>query len=78
MDPMMPGPSSTERGFPVLRMGSPTVRPLVSSYTWMVAMSPSSLMISPTSSWYPTLTSSYMALPDMCSAVTTGPDTANT
>ena len=44
----------------------------------MVAMSPSSLMISPTSSWYPTLTSSYMALPDMCSAVTTGPDTANT
>ena len=34
MEPMMPGPSSTDRGFPVRRMGSPTVRPLVSSYTW--------------------------------------------
>ena len=31
MEPMMPGPSSTDRGLPVLRMGSPTVRPLVSS-----------------------------------------------
>ena len=43
----------------------------VSSYTWMVAMSPSSLMISPTSSLWPTRTSSYMAAPAMAVAVTT-------
>ena len=43
----------------------------VSSYTWMVAMCPSSRMISPTSSSYPTLTNSYMAAPDIFSAVTT-------
>ena len=41
-------------------------------------MSPSSLMISPTSSSCPTLTSSYIADPDIFSAVTTGPDTPNT
>ena len=28
-----PGPSSTDRGLPVLRTGSPTVTPDVSSYT---------------------------------------------
>ena len=33
IDPMIPGPSWTERGFSVLRTGSPTVTPLVSSYT---------------------------------------------
>ena len=38
-------------------------------------MSPSSLMISPTSFMYPTRTSSYIAAPDMFSAMTSGPDT---
>lgn len=37
----------------------------------MVAMSPSSLIISPTSSQWPTRTSSYMAAPAMAVAVTT-------
>lgn len=43
----------------------------VSSYTWIVAMSPSKRMISPTSSLWPTRTSSYMAAPAIAVAVTT-------
>lgn len=39
--------------------------------TWIVAMSPSRRIISPTNSWYPTLTNSYIADPDIFSAVTT-------
>ena len=30
----LPGPNSTDKGFPVLITGSPYVTPLVSSYTW--------------------------------------------
>jgi len=41
-----PGPNSTDSGFPVLRTGSPTVTPDVSSYTWMVALSASNRMTS--------------------------------
>lgn len=44
-----PGPSSTLRGLPVRSTGSPIVIPLVSSYTWIVALSASIRMISPTS-----------------------------
>lgn len=44
----------------------------------MVAMSPSSLMISPTSSLWPTRTSSYMAAPAMAVAVTTAKTHADT
>jgi hypothetical protein len=55
--------------------GSPTVSPEVSSYTWMVAVSASSRMISPISFSAPTRTSSYMAEPPMWLATTTGPDT---
>lgn len=46
---MMPGPSWTESGLRVRSTGSPTVSPDVSSYTWIDAVSASSLMISPTS-----------------------------
>lgn len=46
--------------------------------TWMVALSPSSLMISPIRLSAPTRMSSYMAAPDMLSAMTTGPDTLRT
>ncbi len=46
--------------------------------TWMVALSPSSLMISPIRLSAPTRISSYMAAPDMLSAMTTGPDTLRT
>mmetsp|Transcript_17529 Transcript_17529/g.68000 ORF Transcript_17529/g.68000 Transcript_17529/m.68000 type:complete len:250 (+) Transcript_17529:1102-1851(+) len=75
ISPMIPGASSTERGFPVRSTGSPTWQPEVSSYTWMVAVSPSRRIISPTSLWTPTRTSSYMAAPRIFSATTTGPDT---
>lgn len=44
----------------------------------MVALSPSSLMISPIRLSAPTRISSYMAAPDMLSAMTTGPDTLRT
>lgn len=42
---------------------------------WMVAVSPSKRMISPIRESAPTRTSSYIALPDMWSATTTGPET---
>ena len=45
---------------------------------WMVALSPSSRMISPISLSAPTRMSSYMAAPAMLSATTTGPDTLRT
>lgn len=45
----VPGPSSTESGLPVRRTGSPIVMPEVSSYTWIVALSWSMRIISPTS-----------------------------
>ena len=41
----------------------------------MVAMSPSRRIISPTSLVWPTRTSSYIAEPDIFSAITTGPET---
>ena len=44
----------------------------------MVALSPSSLMISPIRLSAPTRMSSYIAAPDMLSAMTTGPDTLRT
>ena len=46
--------------------------------TWMVALLPSSRMISPISLSCPTLMSSYIAAPPMLSATTTGPDTFRT
>ena len=44
----------------------------------MVAMSPSRRIISPTSLVWPTRTSSYIAAPDILSAITTGPETEKT
>lgn len=35
IEPKIPGPSSTDKGFPVRSTGSPTVTPDVSSYTWL-------------------------------------------
>ena len=75
MRPITPGPSWSESGWPVHTTGSPTVRPEVSSYTWMVAWSPSRRMISPTSFVCPTRTSSYICEPDIFAAITTGPET---
>lgn len=49
-----------------------------STRTWIVALSPSSLMISPIKLSAPTRISSYIAAPDMLSAITTGPDTFRT
>ncbi len=43
----MPGPRSTDSGSPVFSTGSPGLTPEVSSYTWMVVMSPSISMTSP-------------------------------
>src|SRR5450756_2915511 len=56
---MRPGPSSTVRRLPVWTTGSPGPTPLVSSYTWMLAISPRSSIISPKSFASPTRTSSY-------------------
>uniref|UniRef100_A0A1I8J7Y4 UV radiation resistance-associated gene protein n=1 Tax=Macrostomum lignano TaxID=282301 RepID=A0A1I8J7Y4_9PLAT len=78
MEPIIPGPSSTDSGLPVLSTGSPTVTPDVSSYTWIVAMSTSRRIISPTRASLPTRTSSCIAEPAMLDAITTGPDTPNT
>ena len=49
----------------------PEYSPLVSSYTWIEAVSASSRIISPTSFWWPTRTNSYIAAPDIPSAMTT-------
>lgn len=46
--------------------------------TWIVAVSPSSLMFSPIRLSAPTRTNSCIAAPDMLSAMTTGPDTLRT
>src|SRR3972149_1426830 len=60
MFPRSPGPSSTVRGRPVSTTGSPGRTPDVSSYTWMVVLSPVILMTSPMSCSAPTRTTSYI------------------
>ena len=76
--PIIPGPNSTDNGCFLRNTGSPTVKPEVSSYTWILAVSPSNLMISPTNFECPTRTNSYMAAPLIPSATTNGPDTLYT
>ena len=56
MELITPGPSSTDNAPPVHSTTSPGWIPAVSSYTWIVAVSPSSSMISPISFSLPTLT----------------------
>src|SRR3989442_8055043 len=74
MLPRSPGPSSTTRGAPVSATGSPGLTPLVSSYTWMIVLSPAILMTSPMSRSVPTNWTSYIRGRSPV-AVTTGPDT---
>ncbi|OMH79119.1 hypothetical protein AX774_g7483 [Zancudomyces culisetae] len=71
MFPHNPGPSSTESGLPDPTTGSPTFSPAVSSYTWIVTLSPSILITSPTTISCPTFTNSYIAEPVIFSAITT-------
>src|SRR5512137_1387240 len=77
MEERRPGPSSTERGSSVFTTGSPIKRPVVSSYTWMTASSPSSRMISPRRASSPTFTTSYIFDPFMPRAMITGPEILN-
>src|SRR3972149_6609949 len=74
MLPSRPGPSSTTSGAPVSMTFSPGLTPLVSSYTWMIVLSPWIWMTSPMSSSFPTKHTSYIRgrIPV---AVTTGPAT---
>src|SRR3989338_2343581 len=72
--PKSPGPSSTIRGSSVLSTGSPTKSPEVSSYTWMKAVSLSSLIISPIRPRLPTRTMSFIFAPVMPPAITAGPE----
>src|SRR5437867_2888073 len=74
MLPRRPGPSSTTRGAPVSSTGSPGRTPLVSSYTWMIVLSPAILMTSPNSRSFPTNWTSYIRGRRPI-AVTTGPAT---
>src|SRR3990170_7476683 len=74
MFPRSPGPSSTVRGRPVSTTGSPGRTPDVSSYTWIVVLSPVILMTSPMSCSAPTRTTSYI-LGERPAAVMTGPAT---
>src|SRR2546425_8556453 len=74
MLPRRPGPSSTTRGAPVSTTGSPGFTPLVSSYTWMIVLSPAILMPSPMSCSSPTNWTSYIRGRSPV-AVTTGPAT---
>src|SRR5437899_1843179 len=74
MLPKSPGPSSTTRGAPVSTTGSPGFTPLVSSYTWMIVLSPAILMTSPMSCSWPTNWTSYIRGRSPV-AVTTGPAT---
>src|SRR3989304_1287155 len=74
MLPRRPGPSSTTRGAPVSRTGSPGRTPLVSSYTWMIVFSPAIWMTPPISCSPPTNITSYMRGRSPV-AVTTGPAT---
>jgi len=73
MLPISPGPSSTLRGEPVPCTGSPGRTPEVSSYTWMVAMSPRRPITSPMSRLSPTVTCSIICVCPVTSARTTGP-----
>ena len=57
---MMPGPSSTLMGAPVVSTTAPGPRPEVSSYTWMDAASPFMFRISPIRRCSPTRTTSAM------------------
>ena len=70
---IMPGPSVAHSGAPVPRTGSPTFRPAVSSYTWMVVFSEVMPMTSPMSPTSPTYTISIMEKPRAPRRVTTGP-----
>src|SRR5438093_7883072 len=74
MLPRRPGPSSTTRGPPVSRTASPGRTPLVSSYTWMIVLSPTTWMTSPSSCASPTNWTSYIRGRRPV-AVTTGPAT---
>src|SRR4030042_553486 len=59
-------------------MLSPGARPVVSSYTWMMALSPESLMVSPTRRTSPTRTSSSIMASVTPVASMTGPLTRRT
>src|SRR3990172_1420839 len=74
MLPSSPGPSSTVSGRPVSVTGSPGRTPEVSSYTWIVVLSPVIRITSPMSCSEPTSTTSYMR-GRRPTAVTTGPAT---
>src|SRR2546422_2302066 len=74
MLPSSPGPSSTTRGAAVSTTGSPGLTPLVSSYTWMIVLSPLIWMTSPSSCSFPTNWTSYIRGRSPV-AVTTGPAT---
>src|SRR6267378_1649342 len=74
MLPRSPGPSSTTSGAPVSMTTSPGLMPLVSSYTWMIVLSPMIWMTSPRSCSSPTNWTSYMRGRSPV-AVTTGPAT---
>src|ERR1700691_4429738 len=73
MDLRSPGPSSTESAWPVFSTVSPGRTPVVSSYTWTVAVAPTSRMTSPTRPRSPTRTTSNIFAPSSPSAITTGP-----
>ena len=70
---MMPGPSVAESGAPVPLTGSPTSRPVVFSYTWMVVRASLTLMTSPMRPAFPTYTISAMPNVLVSFTVTTGP-----
>src|SRR6267143_2864567 len=74
MLPRSPGPSSTTSGAPVSMTTSPGLIPLVSSYTWMIVLSPMIWMTSPRSCSSPTNWTSYIRGRSPV-AVTTGPAT---
>ena len=75
MPSIMPGPSSTLMGAPVVTTSAPGPRPEVSSYTWMEAESPFIVKISPISRWGPTRTTSDILASARPVATTSGPDT---
>ena len=52
-EPSSPGPSSAMSGAPVASTGSSSARPVVSSNTWTVAMSPSTRITSPSRRRWP-------------------------
>ena len=75
MPSIMPGPSSTLMGAPVVTTSAPGPRPEVSSYTWMEAASPVMFRISPMRRCSPTRTTSDILASARPVATTSGPDT---